>query len=1124
MTDEPRVRQLLDEIFDSHRTPEEVCSDCAELLPEVRRRWQQMRRVEGELDAMFPTSAREADAATPPVWHAAGEVPTITGYEVEAVLGRGGMGIVYKARHLRLNRPVALKMLLAGAHAGPPERERFSREAESVAGLRHANIVQVHDVGDHDGCPYFTMEYVEGGNLAQMLLGTPLPALHAVTLLATLAEAVEAAHQGGIVHRDLKPANILLTADGTPKIADFGLARHFDGGPSLTLSGARLGTPSYMAPEQAMGKARTIGRSADIYSLGALLYETLTGRPPFRAETAIETERQVIHQEPVPPSRLNARVPRDLETICLKCLDKDPQRRYATAAALADDLRRFQRGETIAARPTGLLERSAKWVRRHPTPSAMLVAGGLFTLLLVGASLWLVVQQGHQRDAVEADLKELAGLQESARWTEARDALKRAVDRFGIGGPDDLRRRLGQAASDLDLVIKLDTIHLRRVTRGELVFYKAQADGDYQEAFQGAGLGELDDRPERMAAKIRESAVSGALLDAICDWALCAAKKERRGWLLEVARQTDSGSDDWRERVLDSAAWDDPGALAELAQTAPVANESVSLLLALGERLMAAERDAAPFLMRVQREHPADFWANLIVGNAMLQWAPKEAGGYYRATLAGRPGAAVGYCAVGDALRLQHELGEATEYFQKAIQLEPGYCRAHSNLGLVLQEQDRLDEAIACYQRALELDPDYAWAHHNLANALLAKGRLVEAYDHCRQVIRVDPKNSQVHDCLTRVLMRLERGQEALDGLRTALDDNPAGHIAWLEYAQLCLFLKQDDEYRRARVAMLDRFGTAADASIAEPVGRCCLLLPAERDELRTAAALIDRAVAAKASTPDWVYRYYLFAKGLAEYRQGRSDSAIALMEGEASQVMGPAPYLILAMAQRDLGHDEQARKTFARAINAFDWSAAQADVRDVWIAHRFRREAEALIVPDLPAFLRGEYQPQDNDERLALVGCCQFQGLNQAAARLYADAFAADPELAEELTTQCLERAARGDQQPVGRVEQLATQGLYPAARCSALAGCGLGADAANLSEAERARWRQQARDWLHADLAMWSKALHSGSRSAWALVKATLTNWQSDPDLAGLRDSAVLEELTTRPRIGLPSWPWPA
>jgi serine/threonine-protein kinase len=361
MNNDPRVQQLLDKLYESHATPEEVCESCPELLPVVRDWWQQMSRVRADLDVLFP--ATDKPIPKRPEWSV---LPQIAGYEVETVLGRGGMGIVFRARHLRLNRLVALKMLLVGGYAGPQELARFQREAEAVAGLRHQNIVQVHDIGDHDGLPYFTMEYVGGGSLAQKLSGAPQPAHQAAALLVTLAEAVQVVHQGGIVHRDLKPANILLTADGIPKIADFGLARHFDTGPALSQTGGRIGTPSYMAPEQAMGKTHAIGPSVDIYALGAILYELLTGRPPFRGDTAAETELQVISQELVPPSQVNALVPRDLETICLKCLRKEPEGRYPSAAALANDLRRFLEGQPIQARPPGWGERLKGWGRRNP--------------------------------------------------------------------------------------------------------------------------------------------------------------------------------------------------------------------------------------------------------------------------------------------------------------------------------------------------------------------------------------------------------------------------------------------------------------------------------------------------------------------------------------------------------------------------------------------------------------------------------------------------------------------------------------------------------------------------------------------------------------------------------------
>jgi WD40 repeat protein/serine/threonine protein kinase len=330
-------------------------------------------------------------------------MPDLPGFEILSELGRGGMGIVYKARQIQLDRVVALKVILAGSLAGPDDLRRFHREAEAVARLQHAHVVQIFEIGDANGLPYFSLEYCAGGSLAAKLAGTPLLPREAAHLVETLARAAHAAHLRGIVHRDLKPANVLLTAEGTPKITDFGLAKKLDDAAGPTASGAIVGTPSYMAPEQASGQGQRIGPAADVYALGAILYELLTGRPPFKAATPLDTVLQVLSEEPVPPARLQPKVPRDLETICLKCLQKEPAKRYGSAEALAEDLRRFQAGEPIHARPIGTAEKLWRWCRRRPLVASLTAAVAALLILSIAVLAVSNVQIAQEQKQTKAE-------------------------------------------------------------------------------------------------------------------------------------------------------------------------------------------------------------------------------------------------------------------------------------------------------------------------------------------------------------------------------------------------------------------------------------------------------------------------------------------------------------------------------------------------------------------------------------------------------------------------------------------------------------------------------------------------------------------------------------------------
>jgi serine/threonine-protein kinase len=472
-----------------------------------------------------------------------------------------------------------------------------------------------------------------------------------------------------------------------------------------------------------------------------------------------------------------------------------------------------------------------------------------------------------------------------------------------------------------------------------------------------------------------------------------------------------------------------------------------------------------------------------LAGNGRVE----EAIGHYEQALHFDPKLAGAHVNLGAALAGKGQMEQAIDHYEEALRLDPKLAGAHVNLGAALHGKGQVEAAIGHYEEALRLDPNLPGAHFNLGSALEQQGKLGEALDHLRQAATLLPTDLGAQAALRNFLLRHGRADEARLVWRKALDANPPEHNAWHGYAELCLFLGREDEYRRARRNLLARFGDSTDPLVAERVGRACLLLPATDDELRRATAVIDRALAADPKTYGWARPFFLFARGLAEYRRGRLDAAAATLEGLGT-ALGPgfpAPGLVLAMARNRQGHPEAARQALAAAVLGYDWSKSKADNLDVWICHVLRREAEALILPELPALLAGSRPPRDNAERLALLGACQFEGRHAAAARLYAGAFAADPQLAEDF--------AAGHR--------------YNAARHATLAASGRGADAPE-DDKERARLRGQALDWLKAALTAWGE-LAEGPAEQRLRVRESLTHWRADPDLACVRDKDVLAKL---------------
>ena len=391
---------------------DELCRDCPELKPELARRIDVVESMEGLLDVEPVRSVSNATTAPRAGGPPAPQPTHIPGYEILNVLDQGGMGIVYRARQTDLSRIVAVKMM-AGAHPSGPRLSRFRTECRAIAQLHHPNLVEIFESGETDVGPYFSMELVEGGDLNARLKSNPPTFEEAAALVESIARVVHEVHQRGIIHRDLKPANILLTADGVPKVTDFGLAKLLDEESGHSRTGEVLGTLTYMAPEQIDPSLGSVETAADVYALGAILYEMLAGQPPFLATTT-QLMRQIVQDDPAAPSTVRSDVPRDLDAICLKCLEKKPESRYASAAELADDLRRFLEHRPIKARPVGPLRRTAKVVRRRPELRALII---LAVLGVVAIPVWLVAQRMLKEAELRAEAERLAPV--------ARDVLQR---------------------------------------------------------------------------------------------------------------------------------------------------------------------------------------------------------------------------------------------------------------------------------------------------------------------------------------------------------------------------------------------------------------------------------------------------------------------------------------------------------------------------------------------------------------------------------------------------------------------------------------------------------------------------------------------------------------------------
>ncbi|HMF16932.1 MAG TPA: tetratricopeptide repeat protein [Gemmataceae bacterium] len=728
----------------------------------------------------------------------------VPGYEIVGELGRGGMGVVYKARQIGLNRWVALKMVLAAAHASQHQLDRFLTEAKAVAGLQHPNIVQIYENGEHDGLPFFSLEFVGGGSLDAKVHRKPQPPREAAHTVETLAEAMHYAHEHGVIHRDLKPANILLTVDGIPKITDFGLAKRLAEDTGQTKSGTLMGTPNYMAPEQARGEVQDVGPLADVYTLGAILYELLTGRPPFQGATVLETVKQVTNDEPLSPTRLQPHVPRDLETICLKCLQKDMGKRYGSARLLADDLRRFLSDEPILARPVSNWERLARWCRRNPRVATL--SACVAVLLLVAMSAAIAIYRNLARDA---ETVAEAGKIADQRYEQALIDVKTGHHLQAQGllhlhdhvlasapGLRLLRSKIDTLRNQVDDYVELkklsDNVHFACRMGGQ-----AQKGREYCLQFLNLfeqvstktgdhtwGLPPLDEEQEQL------------FNEDVFDVFLDAAQVEvslATGATAEVCKAADLKAIEWLNRaeqilpntkvvcVRRAGSWERLGNQkefqADMTKAGSIKPTSAvehywhgyaHHLRALNARQQNNGQKAAEYFRQEIMEYAA-----------FLEMRPEHFWGYFNWALC------------------HAELGnthDALIGFTACIRLRPDFPWPYNNRGTLHLRLGEYQQAVQDYTQALTLDPEYLAAYTGRALAHRSLGKRDLALNDLSRALHIDERHAHALENRADLQIELKDYQKAHDDLSALLKLRPDNVELLRKRADLTLANLKDPE------------------------------------------------------------------------------------------------------------------------------------------------------------------------------------------------------------------------------------------------------------------------------------------------------------------------------------------